>query len=824
MLLTNFSTGELSETLFGRVDMPQYYQGAARVENFDVIPTGGIRRRNGTERLAVLEGEGRIIPFIISRRRSFLLYLTPLKITSFVLESGRVAGSPQVFTSSSSLPLYGSLGEIQDVQYAQNFDTMILCHENYQPLLITLNNSALTISKFQIDIDVEQVSHEGKIISGFGENDSKYQAEGYLRKQGEWPRAATFFGGRLVFAGTLASPQRVFASKSDNIHKFATYKKFITETREYVAVNCKVKAGSNSVELLDPAEFGRFKKSPADYYVELPSAIAGARVTGVNLKSLLLDRSAGQFGIDDAQMNNFNSWKNQIERDDSWSRAYKFFWFGEKEFYLRYRNGQFNYYELTTPKDGSPYTGNSKIYKFEVYDAENSVKNRQYLANYVYGNIGGTGNESTDLWFGNASYPLPMRQAGEIEFHRFIDDFWAYIQTSMQYRFIIEGAEKILYGTPAQILQQASGSVEIETIVVLYASDFLFDRYPTADCGYTFELASDLSDAIRWLVVNKGLIVGTESGEWIVPPGVTAVNVQASRNSSYGSDSIQGTAIGDAACFFQAGKKSIVEYYIPQQDNNFRANNMAALSPQMLHESEARDFDFASSPHTRLFIVREDGSVVTLLYDRAFGVFAWTRFAGSGKVKSLAVIPAQSGNDELYLLVERSGRYLLERFDYGGKVFLDSYMQASRNTWNAARAAYPAGAAACRIFQGENGEVLYETLDADAEPDWNKGGDVYLGFPYRSVVRTMPILANDKMKNQRITSLAFRFLESCLPLLSSIAGGKNIATDTITNLKAPFSGIHKVPFPGTWNEDVQVELACETPEPVVVLSLNAEVQ
>ena len=83
MLITNFASGELSETLFGRTDLPQYFSGVSRLENFDVIPTGGIRRRNGTKRLLEMkddEGnplEGRIIPFILDRKNHFLLYLMP---------------------------------------------------------------------------------------------------------------------------------------------------------------------------------------------------------------------------------------------------------------------------------------------------------------------------------------------------------------------------------------------------------------------------------------------------------------------------------------------------------------------------------------------------------------------------------------------------------------------------------------------------------------------------------------------------------------------------------------------------------------------------
>ena len=45
---TNFTAGELSEDLFGRVDITKYNNGAATLENFIVQPHGGITRRSGS--------------------------------------------------------------------------------------------------------------------------------------------------------------------------------------------------------------------------------------------------------------------------------------------------------------------------------------------------------------------------------------------------------------------------------------------------------------------------------------------------------------------------------------------------------------------------------------------------------------------------------------------------------------------------------------------------------------------------------------------------------------------------------------------------------
>jgi hypothetical protein len=52
--LTNFTAGELSPRLKGRTDYQKYFNGAAGLQNFVVIPQGGITRRPGTALVALV--------------------------------------------------------------------------------------------------------------------------------------------------------------------------------------------------------------------------------------------------------------------------------------------------------------------------------------------------------------------------------------------------------------------------------------------------------------------------------------------------------------------------------------------------------------------------------------------------------------------------------------------------------------------------------------------------------------------------------------------------------------------------------------------------
>jgi hypothetical protein len=258
---------------------------------------------------------------------------------------------------------------------------------------------------------------------------------------------------------------------------------------------------------------------------------------------------------------------------------------------------------------------------------------------------------------------------------------------------------------------------------------------------------------------------------------------------------------------------------------------MAMLSRNMLHESPAFDFDFISAPYTKIFVSREDGTMACLLYERSTGTFAWGRITTgreivadgvrtrTGLVKSVATIPGPSGYDDVYLVVQRGEAFFLERHserireDPAGDeaVYLDSYRR-----WDGDAADYTEDA------------VVYDERDNRTYPVTQ--GPVpehvmWVGYPYESRVRSMPVLANDRMRQNVIKSLLIRFNDSFMPKARSVSmeEGKEREgnTDTIGRPE-PYSGIVKIPFPGVWDRDVFFELVHDRPTRCRVLAVNAE--
>jgi hypothetical protein len=784
MLITNFASGELSENLFGRIDMPQYFQGVSHLENFDVVPTGGISRRRGTRRILGLPEEGRIIPFIIDRDTHILLFLSPGKIS--VIVDGVITSTVE---STEELPLYATMAEIDEVQYAQNFDVMVLVHKGYAPIAIILGvNNSIFISKFYIDCVIEEVNEPGVEKTGTDRFDDNYKSpasggKGWLTTPENYPISVTFFNSRIIFAGTQASPQRIFASRSGEIHIFSTKKIYRSETREYITVDGVLNLSDNTIRLTDLTEIGKFNYPPGSYFINSQYYDEDTGILGLFGDKLYINSNPKTITISEETIEAVAAWAADINSSDTGSEYYKICnrtYMGlsmvpvstEGDFYFSYFAGKIRirFYR--------PYYGTEDIWDvtISISDAKSILSSYTYFVEYINAVISTFNIEFHTLYFSDSQKSA------------FIAGFWDYIQDKMKLAVSAGAATKTFYGSPTDIYNQVSQNSIIDvglitSIFTLYVKIPIEDEYTTPDDGFTFEIASDMSDAIKWIGQNKNLLVGTETAEWIIPAGVNATNIQAILNSRYGSDNVQGTAIGDAFCFIQTGRKAIVEYYIPQQDNNFRANNMAMTSKNMLNESPVFDFDFQSAPYTRIFISRADGKVACLLYERMTGTFAWGRITTSGHIRSVAVLPG-GGQDEVYFVVERGAGFFLERLDNRNEVYLDGFHEGAL----------------------EAGEI--------------QAGE-YSGFPYTSRVRSMPVLANDKMKNNVIKTLNIRFHDSCLPKVKSIAGDREVQTDTITR-KEPYSGIIQIPFPGQYDRDVFFEFVHDKPTACHILAVHAE--
>ncbi|WP_300300933.1 hypothetical protein [Ferrovibrio sp.] len=124
----NFTAGEIAPDLWGRSDLQGYMNGAARLRNVLLRPTGGVTRRPGLGHVATLDGVTavRLIAFTFNTEQAYLLVLSAAILRVFR------NGNP-VFTGSA--PWTAAM--LPNLTWTQSADTLFLCHPDLPPQRIT---------------------------------------------------------------------------------------------------------------------------------------------------------------------------------------------------------------------------------------------------------------------------------------------------------------------------------------------------------------------------------------------------------------------------------------------------------------------------------------------------------------------------------------------------------------------------------------------------------------------------------------------------------------------------------------------------------------
>lgn len=188
--ITNFTAGEWSVKMEGRVDIGRYGQACSELLNMTIMPHGAVTRRMGTEFVALCDREPvRLIPFVFNRQQAYVVELTPGRIRFFRSGgylAGRDVNSP-----------YGA-ADIQDISYCQSADVMYLvCHDHAPQKLTRPGEDRFVLA--------------GVSFVGAPEEWGT----------GNWPGAVTFHQQRLWMGGTREEAQKLWASKTGVFENFS---------------------------------------------------------------------------------------------------------------------------------------------------------------------------------------------------------------------------------------------------------------------------------------------------------------------------------------------------------------------------------------------------------------------------------------------------------------------------------------------------------------------------------------------------------------------------------------------------------------------------
>lgn len=123
---TSFTAGELSDDLLGRTDLRAYENGARRLRNVFILPTGGVSRRAGLRFVDTARGPGRLISFEFNVEQVYLLVLAD-QVLDIYFQGTRIA----------TLSTPWSLAQIGQLNWTQSGDTLLVVHPDVHPKRLT---------------------------------------------------------------------------------------------------------------------------------------------------------------------------------------------------------------------------------------------------------------------------------------------------------------------------------------------------------------------------------------------------------------------------------------------------------------------------------------------------------------------------------------------------------------------------------------------------------------------------------------------------------------------------------------------------------------
>lgn len=217
------------------------------------------------------------------------------------------------------------------------------------------------------------------------------------------------------------------------------------------------------------------------------------------------------------------------------------------------------------------------------------------------------------------------------------------------------------------------------------------------DNAISFTLNSSDVQVIRWMENNdKGLVIGTVAGEWIMRASIqgeaiTPTNVKAVQVTYYGSSTVQPVLAGDAIVFPQKSGRKLREVTYVYTTDKFSAPDLTLVA-EHIAVGGFKQLSYQQDPQSIIWAVRNDGVLLGCTYERdADGAVhaGWHRHILGGTsdalgsapvVESAETLPSPDGTrQELWMVVKRYINGQTVRYvEYLTKFFEDADAQADQ--------------------------------------------------------------------------------------------------------------------------------------------------
>lgn len=624
---TSFTSGELSPSLYGRVDLSRWHSGLRTCRNLIVRPYGGVDNRPGFRFLGEAKSAAagtRVIDFAFSTEQTYVLELGDECIR--VYKDGGVVldgGVPYEIETPYSL------ADLAGIKYTQSADVLYLVHPHHPPR---------TLSRFADDDWVldffdakngpfEPVNIEENVIVWIDPPDGS---------------ATTVHSTGEIFTAEMVGSLFYIEQSNDVATKPWETDKAINATDVRTANGHFYKADtSGTTGTLRPSHREGVESDgtvPWRYMhsgfgiCEIVEFISPTEVE-VTIVTTMPESLEGDFGSvqtpTDAttRTTNISLFKDRVW----WSADFEIVAHGYATDDFVVLNG------MVTNRERATEWLNGR-HRITVLDADNIrlagdiYLGLETLENPVTFTTVGTVRAEGDAF---ASYKWARGAWGE-------NFGWPAVVNFFQQRLVFANTRR----QPQSFwMSRVDGY-----------TDFGRERPLQDDDSISGTVAARQVNAIRNITSLQDMVLHTTAGEWgvlgqdnVLTPATMALRAQ----SHYGSATVDPIVSGNVALFVQEKGTIIRDLGYSFDVDGYASSNVSQLAEHLFRGRTVVDWAYAAIPYDAVFIVMSDGALLSLTYVKEQEVIGWARHdTRHGRFESITSI-SEGGRDAVYAVVAR---------------------------------------------------------------------------------------------------------------------------------------------------------------------------
>lgn len=297
-----------------------------------------------------------------------------------------------------------------------------------------------------------------------------------------------------------------------------------------------------------------------------------------------------------------------------------------------------------------------------------------------------------------------------------------------------------------------AGTTSQPTSLWISQSDDLlnFLTGPNESDAIASTLAAPGSDPIRWVASQRRLFIGTSRAEYVsgsetLDQPISPTNFTARRYTNAGSRRRRPLVYADGLLFTGRNGGRLYEIGYDQSRQNYSTDDLTRLA-EHLTQPGISNMAYQQGREQMIWLVREDGVLLNFLYSRAERIASWSRHSTTGGLfKDVAIIPNDTGDDDVFFLIKRGSLTCLERFNAGWQAANETNanwlaLDGIQGTTNATVTipVHLRSTELTKLTDGDTNPIAEQTAYLSSTASIH-AGDWQIGFPIVGTYKSLPI-------------------------------------------------------------------------------------